>query len=298
MVLSTNAADDWSKWLLYENSHFKIYSDAKEKKVVKLLKELEKFHVLVQSALSTSIPADAPKTLVLLFKRRHAFKQFVWNKKLAGFVAAVDGIPVIVMSTSQKSLNAIETVKHEYVHVAQAYGKKAFPNWLNEGMAEMLSTAKYKDNLALVGHAVKERWQYLSNEFSYDELIRDDFDGLKFRSGADAYAQYWLLTVYSLAHDEGVYRDELGKYIGLYRQSGDSVSSFKQAYGRSANDFGREAMRNMSRKHYSYMPLVWMIDHEQIDLRVTKSEAGQETLLRLAEVLRERAEKIKNEKKH
>ena len=291
------ASEDWGKWQIYENDHFVIYSDAKEKKVLELLQELEKFHVLVQIALTTKIPKEVQKTNVLLFKRRSDFKKYTWNSNIGGFMSYLDSIPLIVMPASSGGLNSETTIKHEYVHVAQSYDKKALPKWLKEGMAELLSTATYRDNYGVVGHANKDRWRYLSREVSYDKLIADEYDGIKRRFGADAYAQYWLLTVYSLAHKDGMYRDELGKYIQLYRNGEDSLASFKQAYGVSPNAFAREAMRNFGRRSYSYRPLVWKLDFSQLDLSPTKSVADTQALNRFTEVLKNRVIKHKADRK-
>ncbi|MFT4629464.1 MAG: hypothetical protein ACI9WC_000519 [Arenicella sp.] len=288
------AKEDWSKWRTYENKYFRIHSDAKEKKVLSLLEELETFRLVVRKAIKVKVPLNAEKTNVLLFRKKKEFRTYSWHRNLAGFVTTIDSLPIIVMPASRRGMKSETVIKHEYVHIAQAYDKKKYPRWWNEGLAEILSTVEYHEDIAVVGKANVKRWQYLSREVNYNKLVKDDYDGLKRRWGADSYAQYWLLAIYSLVHDDGVYRDELGDYIVKYRASGDSLESFTAAYGRSPDAFAKEAMRNFGRKAYSYKPLLYQLDLAERDLLPVVNALNVSAVNRYFEVLSNRKEERKN----
>ena len=297
-VASVQAKEDWSKWTTYENKYFRIHSDAKEKQVRTLFEDLEKFRLLTQKALKTKIPQSAKKTDVMLFKKGRDFRQYTASSNIAGFFRVIDGTPLIAMPYKRGGFDAQITIKAGFVYVAQSYDTQKYPKWLRLGLAELLSTVKYHDEYASVGHANKDRWQYLSREINYNRIVEDDFDGIKKRFGADPYAQYWLLTVYSLAHDNGTYRDELANYITEYRKTGNSLESFQTAYGRSPNAFAKEAMRNFGRQSYTYKPLLYKLDLTQQDLEIISNSADADILERYRTVmLNRKKEKEKTRKK-
>lgn len=291
---------DWSKWRTYENSYFRIHSNAQEKRVLRLLKELESFRLVVKAAVLVKVPEGANKTDVILFRNRREFRKVSWHQNIAGFVTIIDGQPIAVLPWSKRGLDTESVIKHEYVHIAQAYDNRRYPRWWREGLAEMLSTVEYHGDageIALVGKPNAQRWEHLSRELDYNKLIADDYDGLKTRYGADAYAQYWLLAIYSMTHDNGIYRDALAAHIIGYRKTGDAFESFVEAYGRTPKDFAKEAMRNFGRRSYSYKPLLYKLDVTQMDITPLVSALDVDVVERIVQVLHTRIQKEKAKKK-
>lgn len=290
-----NAKDNWDKWKLYENQYFRIYSDAPQKTVITILGELEKFRVLSKVAFPSKVPASAPKSIIILFKSRSKFKEFWYRQNLTGFMTFIKGTPFIVMPVSPRGVEAETTIKHEYVHVVQGYAQHRNPVWVREGLAEMFSTASYHQNVAFVGAADKRRWRYLSREYDYDKLVAEGFDSLKRIRGADAYAQYWLLTNYSLTHNDGVYISNFGKYLKLYRAGEESLVAFQQAYGKTPNALAKEALQNYGNRRYSYKKLFYILDYSQLDLvpSISLPETGK--VAKLMSHLRIKVEQIRRD---
>ena len=266
---SIQAKDNWDKWRIMENNHFRIYSDAKEKKVRALLEDLEKFRLVVERALLVKIPKSAPKTNVLFFKSTRKFKQIAPERNIAGFVDRVGGTATIVMASTSRGLKSESVIKHEYVHIAQAYDTNTNPQWFREGMAEMFANVKYHAEYAALGAPNEDRWRYFSRQINYNEIISSNFNAFKNRRGSDAYAQYWLLTNFILTHDDGTYRDELSNYLYNYRSGIESKIAFKKAFGQDANSFGRHAMKMYNKRTYSYNTLIYKIDLTKMDLEST-----------------------------
>ena len=295
---TAQAKDNWDKWKQIENNYFRIYSDASEKRVMGMLEELEKFRLLVEMGLVVKVPENAPKPIVLLFKSRSKFGKFKFHRNLSGYVTWLENVPLIVMPVSSRGLDSETVVRHEYVHVAQAYDTRHMPRWVREGLAEMFSTATYHENIGLIGRPNKDRWQYLYREINYDRLVADDFDGLKTRMGADAYAQYWLLTNYSMTHGDGVYRNSFGRYLALYKDGMDSLAAFKQAYGVTPNQLAKEAMKNYRKRSYTYKQLMYPLDYAKMDLEPEISKPPDGLVKRLMERLGIKVKAIKEERKN
>ena len=272
------AKDDWQDWRGIENDYFRIYTNAKDKRVLKLLEELEKFRLVAEQAIVVKVPKDAPKSRIVLFKSRRQFLKYTWHKRLAGYVTGLDNIPYAVLSASKRTLDNI--ILHEYVHVVQGYSENRMPRWANEGMAEMIASLVYKGdkgNIAVIGKVNEKRWQYLYKELNYNKLVANDIDPLKRRLGADAYAQYWLLVNYSMTHEDGVYRKAFGRSLSKYYAGMDALTAFTEAYGQDPEHFAAEAMKNYRRKSYGYKGILYVLDLEKIDLDidVTQPEPGE-----------------------
>jgi len=65
LLSATSSAKD-RPWFRYENANFDAYSDSSEKKVRKLLEELENFRAAAEQHLTFDIPAGAVKTQVVI----------------------------------------------------------------------------------------------------------------------------------------------------------------------------------------------------------------------------------------
>lgn len=181
----------------------------------------------------------------------------------------VRGTATIVMPSTGKGLKSETIIKHEYVHIAQAYNTNRSPAWFREGMAEMFANVTYHEEYAALGSVNEDRWRYFSRELDYNKIISSDFDAFKARRGADAYAQYWLLTNFILTHDDGTYRDELSSYLSHYRSGMESKIAFEKAFGQDANSFGRHAMKLYNKRTYSYNSLIYKLDLTKMDLEST-----------------------------
>jgi len=275
------AKSNYEKWNLVENDYFRIYSDVKPEKVMVLLEELERLRVLLEVGLVVAVPQDAPKSIVVLFKSKRQFRKYVHHRNVAGYVVAVENVPVIVMPMSSRGLDRQQVIKHEYVHVVQAYDPQPKPKWYLEGLAEFFSTVTYHGDFAVAGLPVEERWNNTYYEYDYDKLIENEFDHLKSRYGKDAYSQYWLLTNYSLTHDDGAYQTNLSNYLALYANGDDSLEAFKKAYKKTPNEFAKEALKNYRNRSYSYNKLVFKLDKEKMDLNASVEKADESVVERL-----------------
>jgi hypothetical protein len=276
-----------------------VYSDAKEQKVLKTLEELEKFRVLIENGLNVKVPDTAPKTVIFLFKSKSQFRKFAYSSQLVGYVTSLDDVPLIVMPISSRNSDVGTVIKHELVHVVMGYAPVKSPRWYEEGLAEMFSTAEYREDLGfgMIGTPNWGRWEFLSREINYNEIIKDEFDGLKRRIGADAYAQYWILVNYSLTHNKGQYRKNLDHYLKLYHLGVDSNEAFETAYGMTANELAKEARANYKRRSYSYQRIPIAFEQEDMDMEVETLKPEEGVMARLMKRLEIKVRKIRESRK-
>jgi len=267
-VSAIQAKDNWDKWRIMENDHFRIYSDEKEKKVRALLEDIEKFRLVVEKALNVEVP----KINVLLFNSSRDYKKIAPTGKIAGFVQSIDGVATIVIPSIGRGLKSEAIIKHEYARIAQAYDSRKTPSWFREGMAEMFANVNYYGEYAVIGSVQRSHTRYAYRRLNYNHIISNDFDTLENQLGADPYAQYWLLTNYIMTHDDGVYRDKLSKYLRQFQSGVESKIAFKSAFGVDANSFARQATNLYRKPIYRNQPLIY-----KMDLTIMESESTLKT---------------------
>lgn len=270
-------AHAWGKqvWRVTENRHFIAYSDASDTKVRKLLAEMEKFRIVVQTFVHVKIPADAPRTNVVIFDHPVDFMKLTPRNNIAGFTFRTDENRFfIVMPAKYFWDNSAHDIRHEYVHVVTGYYKFRLPRWYNEGLAEYMAAVRIKGNEIILGMPPKERAKYAhyAEMYSYDKLLDDQFN-LNKPFNADAYIQFWLLTSYMLSDPEQ--NKLLAKHITLYNSGMDTLKSFKLAFGMTPDELYRRKLLKYARHVKEY---VIKFDFPGKDTRFSSRAAGKQEL--------------------
>ena len=127
-------------WSRYENQHFVAFSNAPAKRALGLLEDLESFRGAFLQVGNVEIPADAPKTKVLILANKKEFQKLVSNKLQAGFAASDGRSTVIVMPGDGAKGWARTVIRHEYGHALLRFKKFDYPAWYAEGFAELVSS--------------------------------------------------------------------------------------------------------------------------------------------------------------
>jgi len=114
-------------WFKYENAYFEAYSDASERKVRRLLKELENFRAAVIQTLNIQAPDNYVKTQVIIIDSRSDFKEIASAAHVAAYMQRIGGIPHIVMPDSDLNMDAEALIRHEYAHVLLDFNRFDYP---------------------------------------------------------------------------------------------------------------------------------------------------------------------------
>lgn len=255
-ALAVAAAQD--PWLKYENRHFVTYSDADDSEVIALLDNLERFRGAVLQVSNITIPESAPKTLVLIARDRSTFSRFSPSRHTAGFAMSVDGQPIIVLSTSGSDTWVHSLIRHEYGHILLRFMNFSYPQWYEEGFAEMVSATRFKDEgrAFTLGDTPVRAKNTGKLSYDWDTLVSDDFKPHaigRHEQASSAYFQAWLLAHYATLGDNGKNARKLQSYFALLENGQTSEAAFRNAFGMSASDLWRKELKPYTNRIPQYV---------------------------------------------
>ena len=267
--LGLNSAEARERpWYKYENAHFEVYSNGKEKRVRQMAEELENFRAAAMQVLAFDIPVGAVKTQVIVPRNRGAFQDIVNNKNIAAFFTVVDGVPYMVTPVGSTRRDTAEMLRHEYVHVLQRYSPHKFPRWYLEGFAELMSSTQFTERGTkfTVGDAT-ERGYYGGPTVAWNVLLSDGFNPHRIDKralGSNAYYQSWILTHYLTIGDQFARYPQLSRYLGRYAAGEPSLEAFRAEFGKSPDEVGAWVMNNYNRKisYYQFVFEPGIQDHD------------------------------------
>ena len=219
-------------WKKLENSHFIMYTDAREKTARDLFLELESFRILVLSFISFKIPQDAEKVKIILFRNVSEFRKYAWRNDILGFVLPSSRSAIIVQPARARGLDPTHIIYHEFVHTLLRFYTKKIPSWYQEGLAELFGATRYINGKFNVGGAPKDRFTraaYGLRFASFDDIVSDKFQTHRPGYDEDPYLQYWMLVQY-LEFGNKKRRKDLDFYLLLYADGMDSLKAFKTAF--------------------------------------------------------------------
>lgn len=233
-----DAADKQKPWYKYENAFFEVYSDVSERKVRRLLDDLECFRAAVFLLDGSSVPEGSSRTRVIIFGEDDLFRQTIGIESIVGYTVGIEGVPHIVMAAPKVSGWSKVTIRHEFVHVLQGYSGDALPQWYFEGRPEFLSGVTFgRRNAGYAFGEIPERPTEDEHFVDWDALVADEFSFAAVETGeqaSNAYFQAGLLVRHLVLEKN----DELGEYLRLYAQGVSSSKAFVEVFGESAGEMG------------------------------------------------------------
>ena len=243
-----NAASE-KPWYRYENRFFIAWSNASERVTRKLLEDLEEFRAAISQIGNFPVPADAPRTLVLITASKADFDRMKPSKNVVGFAGGDGNDLVIVMPPGGGAASTI--IRHEFGHVLMRYKKFRYPSWYEEGFAEIASAVVLTGGGGdfVIGKPTDRAVYNGSPAFSWEELFSEDFEPHKIRdlrTGSSAYAQAWLMAHYATLGDNGKNASKLQRYFDLIGRGEPHLKSFKTAFGFEAADAWKAALKDYS----------------------------------------------------
>lgn len=287
VVLGVTAHAREREWIGYENENFIAYSNAAPAKVLAHLVELEQIRGAALQIITIKVPADMPKTKVLLFRTKKEFTKASPVPNAAAFVMAFDGQPILAMSLAGDRDWSNAIIRHELVHVLLRSTTFEYPTWYEEGFAELASSMRIVDGgeFFILGEPTVRASYGGPLIFDWDELVSDRFDTHSIGSlnlGSSAYLQAWLLTHYVVLGEEFRIEKNLNRYLELMHGGATSTDAFESAFGMSAKELWHNKLRHYAREAQAYQIKLLQ---DNVDVNFLQSTADMHVVVPLLEFL-------------
>lgn len=191
-----------AEWREATTDHFVIVSGGSERQLIETAQRLEALHWLLGQATNVTNPRNGARVRIYMVDRlRDVLRAYGGrNSNTAGFYRPSEEGAIAVVPRDQDSFSTT-ILYHEYAHhFMLQYMVNAYPPWLVEGFAEVVSTARFPEpNVISYGYAAQHRqpellyggWVPVSEMFA-------PWNPENRRQRAPTYGQYWLATHYLL----------------------------------------------------------------------------------------------------
>jgi tetratricopeptide (TPR) repeat protein len=244
-VLLGLAAPAQARWLRAESPRFIVYSNGSEQDLKTFTSQLDDFDALLQMMLGVGHEAQPAKIEVYLLTDREAVSEVWPDRANADKTYSIGGFynttPEAMQDFVRRDIKGDagernHVLFHEYVHhFIAAYLPGAYPTWLNEGLAEYLGSAEFKQDKVWLGQTLSERGPML-NSIQYWTPIQEVICA---RGYPDKvfwfYAESWLATHYMM-HDVATAK-KLGVYVDAFRAGEDCKTALPRIMGMDFKTF-------------------------------------------------------------
>jgi hypothetical protein len=240
LLLGSVAQPTLAAWHKASSKHFVIYADERPERLQAFATKLEKFDKAVR--LARSMPdyefGDGNRLTIFVVRNVGAVEKLAGTRNIGGFyVGRATGplavVPKIGFSDSNEDFSSDIIFFHEYAHHLMMQDlEQALPEWLIEGFAEMMSTAKFeKDGGMWLGRAAQHRAEGLfwGESMALETLLAGNYGAISDGLRESIYGRGWLLTHY--LNFEPSRRGQLNKYVTLLAQGIDPLEAARTAFG-------------------------------------------------------------------
>lgn len=222
-----------ANWLRIETTNFIIYSEEKEEKTVRFLKELELYRQFLIEHGGVSPRGDALKLTIFFPRNRVRYKALTGSGGSVGIFSLTNNGPrAAFYDTTSRYIYRQEGAQilfHEYVHFLQRQSVPTqYPLWYREGFAEYLSSVRFLENGVSLGEILLGRAENLNRIGWLDVQHILEASELK-KDGAIFYAQSWLLT--HMLYTDQEYRSGISKFLDLLEEDVAPSVALQEVYG-------------------------------------------------------------------
>ncbi|MCU1234095.1 MAG: hypothetical protein JWP63_2062 [Candidatus Solibacter sp.] len=238
MLVAANCpAREPAEWTVARSPHFSVYSDSSPETARALAAGLERLHAFFSRFIGLAPPA-ARELRVIAFASAREYTQFRTSPNADAFYLGAADRDYIVLPTPARG--ELRIPAHEYAHVLIHGTGWRLPEWLAEGISDVVSTVQLRDRGTLIGGdfpgrsaALKAaRWIPLS------ELRLDDAPTL-------FYAESWAVAdalMFSPSYSAG-----FPSLLGKLASGVPAAAAFAAVYGTTQAAVERDARARLSR---------------------------------------------------
>ncbi len=230
-------------WLYAKSDNFEMLSSTSLKESKKLLADFEEFHALLKHFFGSPRLAEK-RTTIVVFEFDEDFTPYkpldVTGRPqnlAAYYLENQDAAYIAMVSGPATERDVREVVYHEYVHQFFHMMEYDLPVWLNEGLADVLSTMRVKKKFLEFGYYKESYLDYLTRYGIHlsplSWLFSVERGSAHYQHGAlqaKFYAQSWLVVHYWMCNPEMF--DGYLRYLELWEHSDlTSLEAMEQAFG-------------------------------------------------------------------
>jgi hypothetical protein len=234
IALAANQLLASESWVRLTTPSFDLYSSLNKKQTSFILNQLEDARTALE-ALHIGTGTESP-VRVIAFGSEREYTQFRSNDAAAAYYLRARGQDYIVLGEELSRSGA--PVIHEYVHHLLHQRYRHLPLWLDEGLAEVYSTATQRAKGLRVGLPPAERLDWLRmDQPAYDletlfSIRRNSFDNTKHLTPRSRfYAESWLLV--HMLRFSPQYADRFPAFLNAMEAGGQPEAALLKYYGKT-----------------------------------------------------------------
>jgi hypothetical protein len=182
--------DGKSIWRRVESEHFTVESNSTDDAQAKqMASEFETLWYAFASVPILGLRPPSKKPLVVVLSHSNEYRYLAGDKTAGMFIQDSLLGPLILLPPNTGPFR-VTVVKHELAHLIASGALKNAPEWLHEGLAQVMETASFDT----------QKGKILFGEFSLDLVY-----GASFRTPADLFMSAW---------PKNLDKEEMGRYYG------------------------------------------------------------------------------------
>ena len=194
-LAAVSTAREPEGWNLARTAHFSVYSDAAPETARTLAAGLEHLHAFFVRQIGLS-PPPAREVRVICFATEQEYAQYRARRGAAAYFIGTENRDYIVLPAPARG--ELRIAAHEYAHVLMHSGGWKLPDWIAEGLSDVISTVQLRDRTSFIGGDLPGRSSVLKNSvwLSLPELFAFHLDGPAANPARTGifYAQSWALA--------------------------------------------------------------------------------------------------------
>ena len=262
LILSASASAQ--QYYQASSRHFVIYSDQKPETIRKFAENLEKFDKAARFARNMAdMPVSKGNRLTIFVLPSEKEVRRLANDK-TGFISGfyrgrASGSVAYVprrMDNADPQAGASLILLHEYAHHLMAQDLRTpYPEWLFEGFAEFMSTAKFeRDGSVGLGLPAVHRVYGLTQgeALPFETLLADRIGKINVEQRESIYGRGWLLTHYLTFQPSR--KGQLQAYVQGLARGQEPLAAARAAFG-DLNQLERELNGYLGRRSLPYLKI-------------------------------------------
>lgn len=195
-----------------------------------LAEELASFEALVRHVTNARIDRSAP-IRIYVFRSEEEAKRFIPDFAAGAMFEALPGY-FAFLGDEDPQYWTRQVLLHEYTHAILRSGRRvAYPRWYDEGMAEFLASARFREDAVIVGATLTgrlrdlERFGRLPLEDLFEDELGERTDIFRF------YATAWALVHLLNSSSDG--RARLLAFVSRLTRGEDWRTAYAASFDRS-----------------------------------------------------------------
>ncbi len=242
-VLCASAQAGDARYLELVTPDFTVISGASEARTRELAAQIGMFRSVVEQSFGVKLTSAMPMRIYALSAAD--WKRYAQPRTdVAGYLVAQPFASDLIFDAEERSGGAHELMFHEYVHyVLRTFWVGEVPAFLDEGLAEVLSTARFESGaVRIVPRQDHIRFLRRNEWLPFERLLlvkRSDPEYLDHALAPAFYAQAWATVYYGMAV-KPAFGQRMTDYVRELSAGGSNVEAAERLIGAVSAEANRE----------------------------------------------------------